>query len=223
MSGNVSPGYLPSEIGAVVLAGGQALRMGGVDKGLQHYGHQTLLEHALERLRAQSGGPPGMIAINANRNQEAYAQFGCPVWPDAMPGYQGPLAGFLSALEQNALCASPKTLVLTVPCDSPLFPLDLLNRLWSELTGKSADIAVACGPETGSNGTATVRRQPVFCLMRTNVQDNLTAYMRNGGRKIDSWMQQHATVDVVFDRPTDSANAFFNANTLDELKHTEAP
>jgi molybdopterin-guanine dinucleotide biosynthesis protein A len=59
--------------------------------------------------------------------------------------------------------------------------------------------------------------------MRTNVQDNLTAYMRNGGRKIDSWMQQHATVDVVFDRPTDSANAFFNANTLDELKHTEAP
>ena len=200
---------------AVVLAGGQATRMGGVDKGLQLFKGQPLALYAVQRLQAQTLGAPGCIAINANRNLADYAAWGLPVWPDAQAEFAGPLAGFLAALER---CTNPEhpekkyPYLMTVPCDSPLFPLDLAQRLAHALDASSADIAVAC-----TQG----RAQPVFSLMRTTVCDDLRAYMAQGGRKIATWMAQQRTVEVPFDTPSDDPQAFFNTNTPEQLSQLE--
>ena len=109
-----------SGVTGVVLAGGRGARMGGVDKGLQNFGGMPLALHTLLRLQPQVGA----AMINANRNLAAYESFGVPVWPDGLADYAGPLAGFLTGMER---CETP--CLVTVPCDTPLFPLDLVTRL----------------------------------------------------------------------------------------------
>ena len=102
-----------SDITGVILAGGRGSRMGGVDKGLQNFNGMPMALHTLMRLAPQVGD----VMINANRNLGAYEAFGVPVWPDVLADYPGPLAGFLTALER---CETPW--LVTVPCDTPLFP-----------------------------------------------------------------------------------------------------
>ena len=209
------------QVCAVVLAGGRGTRMGGVDKGLQLFRGQALARHAVQRLQAQTGGTPGLIAINANRNLEAYAAWGTPVWPDAQQDFSGPLAGFASALYHCREAPHTFDFLLIVPCDSPLFPLDLLERLARELTQTKADIAMVAIPEEDRTGVSAMRAQPVFCLLRTTLLESLRTFMAHGGRKIASWMEQQHTVEVCFDTPSDNPHDFFNANTLDQLQALE--
>ncbi|MDO9142790.1 molybdenum cofactor guanylyltransferase MobA [Rhodoferax sp.] len=203
-----------SDITALILAGGRGSRMGGVDKGLQNFNGMPLALHTLTRL--QISGGVGEIMINANRNLAAYESFGVAVWPDVLADYAGPLAGFLTGLER---CETPY--LLTVPCDTPLLPLDLAQRLAAALEAEDADIAMAAAPEAGKDGTLQVRTQPVFCLLRTELLESLVRFTQDGGRKIDAWTALHPTAVVAFDAPGDDPQAFFNANTLAELQQLE--
>jgi len=198
---------------ALILAGGRGSRMGGVDKGLQIFRGLPLAQHALFRLRAQAGEGCA-VAINANRNLSTYAAWGVPVWPDITKSDLGPLAGFATGLQH---CTTPW--LLTVPCDTPLFPLNLAQRLMTAATERRADIVMAAAPQEDGN----VRTQPVFCLMHTRVGPSLTAFLESGQRKIDRWTELHATEIVSFDGPTDDRRAFFNLNTLAELQALENP
>jgi molybdopterin-guanine dinucleotide biosynthesis protein A len=182
----------------LVLAGGRGSRMGGVDKGLETLEGQPLVQHALNRLAPQVS----RLMINANRHLDLYSDFGVPVWPDADSDFSGPLAGFLAGLthcETNWL--------VTVPCDSPRFPLDLAARLASARDGALAVVAV-----TEQDGLR--QRQPVFCLMHRSLLADLSDYLAGGGRKIDRWLDRVGCADVYFE----DAGAFFNANTIAELR-----
>lgn len=184
------------KVTGLVLAGGMGRRMGGVDKGLLPFRGRPLVVHVLERLRPQVDE----LLVNANRETDTYARFGCPVIADAIGGYAGPLAGLHSGLS-----AARNELVVTVPCDSPLLPADLVVRLLQALQRADADLAVA---RTGD------QPHPVFCLCRRALLPNLTAYLEAGGRKIDAWYASLKTVEVPFD---DEADAFANINTPQEL------
>jgi molybdenum cofactor guanylyltransferase len=196
----------------LILAGGRGTRMGGIDKGLQNFRGLPLALQTLMRLQLQSL-PLQEILINANRNLAAYESLGVPVWPDSIDGYAGPLAGFLTGLER---CETP--LLLTVPCDTPLFPLDLLERLYKAMDEQDADMAMAAALEADG----AVRTQPVFCLLKIDLLESLVKFTQGGGRKIDAWTAQHRCAIVPFDLPGDSPQAFANANTLAELQQLEA-
>ncbi len=199
------PALDPAEVTGLILAGGRGSRMGGVDKGLQNHRGMPLALHALWRLQPQVG----QIMINANRNLGAYESFGVPVWPDALPDFAGPLAGFLAGLEH---CESPW--LVTVPCDTPHFPADLVARLGAAALHSDAEIAMP----TVCEADGRWRTQPVFCLLRTALLESLARFTHEGGRKIDAWTAQHRSVEV----PFDDAAAFFNANTLAELQQLQA-
>ena len=203
---------LQADITAIVLSGGRGNRMGGVDKGLQNFRGMPMALHALLRLQSQVGG----VMINANRNLSAYESFGVEVWPDPLNEFAGPLAGFLTGLER---CETPY--LLTVPCDSPLFPEDLAERLLQALLREDAEIAMVRAPELDENGQTSLRTQPVFCLLRHSLLESLVRFTQNHGRKIDAWTARHKTVFVDFDGPQDHPRAFFNANTLAELQALE--
>ncbi len=188
------------DITGLILAGGRGSRMGGVDKGLQNHHGVPLAMHALMRLSPQVGE----ILINANRNLGAYESMGVPVWPDTLSDYAGPLAGFLTGLER---CETPY--LVTVPCDSPLFPTDLVARLAQALEAADAEIAMAATLEDG-----TLQVQPVFCLMKSEVLESLVRFTQSGQRKIDKWTATLRCVEV----PFEDAQAFANANTPEELK-----
>lgn len=199
-------------ITGLILAGGRGTRMGGSDKGLQNFHGLPLALQALMRLQQQSL-PLQEVMINANRNLAAYESLGVPVWPDSIDGFAGPLAGFLTGLER---CETP--FLLTVPCDTPLFPLDLAERLADALNVQDADIAMAAAPEADG----TVRPQPVFCLLKAELLESLVKFTQGGGRKIDAWTGQHRCAIVPFAMPGDNLHAFANANTLAELQQLEA-
>ncbi|KRI00465.1 molybdenum cofactor guanylyltransferase MobA [Curvibacter sp. PAE-UM] len=201
-----------SEITGLILAGGRGSRMGGVDKGLQNFNGMPMALHTLMRLQMQVG----QVMINANRNLAAYESFGAEVWPDVLADYAGPLAGFLTGLER---CETPY--LVTAPCDSPRFPLDLVARLAEAMDREQAEIAMAAAPEKDEQGEVKVRTQPVFCLLRIELLESLVQFTQGGGRKIDAWTALHKTVVVPFDRPGDDPLAFANANTLAELKQLE--
>ena len=197
---------------ALILAGGRGARMGGIDKGLQNFRGLPLALQTLMRLQLQSEAPQEVL-INANRNLAAYESLGAAVWPDTLEGFAGPLAGFLTGLER---CETP--LLLTVPCDTPLFPLDLIERLHSALTAQDAELAMAAAREEDGQ----VRAQPVFCLLRVELLESLVRFTPAGGRKTDAWTGLHRCAIVPLDRPQDAPEAFFNANTLEELQKLES-
>jgi molybdenum cofactor guanylyltransferase len=192
-----------AHITGLVLAGGRGSRMGGVDKGLQNHLGRPLAQQALLRLQPQVGA----VMVNANRNLAAYAAMGVPVWPDALADHPGPLAGFLAGLTH---CRTPY--LVTVPCDTPNFPPDLVARLAAALVAEDAEIAMAATLEDGR-----VQVQPVFCLMAATLLDSLASFTRSGQRKVDRWTGQHRCATVVFE----DADAFFNANTLDDLQRLQ--
>jgi molybdenum cofactor guanylyltransferase len=182
------------KVSGIVLAGGLGRRMGGVDKGLQPLHGKAMVEHVLARLAPQVDE----IVINANQNLERYSALGHRVVSDAIGGFAGPLAGLHAGLQ-----AVSHPLAVTVPCDSPFLPTDLVARLSQEL--KSNDLAVA---KTGEQA------HPVFALVRRAVLPNLESFLKGGGRKIDAWYASLKVVEVSFD---DEADAFRNINTLEEL------
>ena len=199
-------------ITGLILAGGRGSRMGGIDKGLQNFRGLPLALQTLMRLQVQSL-PLQEVLINANRNLSAYESLGVPVWPDSIDGFAGPLAGFLTGLER---WETP--FLLTVPCDTPLFPLDLVERLVQAMDTQDADMAMAAAPEEDG----AIRPQPVFCLLKIELLESLVKFTQSGGRKIDAWTSQHRCAIVPFDLPGDSPQAFANANTLAELQQLEA-
>lgn len=186
----------PSLLTGVVLAGGLARRMGGVDKGLQQLDGRPLVEHVLARLAPQVGP----LLINANRNHTAYAAYGHPVFADEIPDFAGPLSGLYSALGQ-----ATTPWVLTVPCDSPFFPADLAAQLWRGASAAAAPLAFA---------RAGGRDHPVFCLCRTDLRPMLGEYVRSGGRRVMDWCRQAGACQVEFD---DDGAGFQNLNTLADL------
>jgi molybdopterin-guanine dinucleotide biosynthesis protein A len=190
------------EVTGIVLAGGQGSRMGGVDKGLQPFRGKPMAAHAIERLAPQVDE----LLINANRNPDAYAQFGHRVIADEIEGFAGPLAGF-----ERGLAHAAGKLVVTVPCDSPFLPTDLVARLRKALEDAEADLAVA---KTGDQA------HPVFSLMRREVHASLREFLSGGQRKIDRWYSALKVVEVAFD---DEADAFLNINTRAELASLEPP
>lgn len=186
----------PEDITGLVLAGGQGSRMGGRDKGLQLWRGEPLVQHALRRLRPQVG----RLAVSANRHLDDYRALGVPVWADTLPGFAGPLAGWLSALQQ---CETPW--LVSVPCDTPGFPADLVARLSVALESEGATIAVAASA-TGLH--------PVFCLLSRDLADDLRRYLQAGQRKVQGWTLQQRCAVVAFD---DEA-AFRNFNTPADLE-----
>ena len=184
----------------IVLAGGQGRRMGGVDKGLTLLRGKPMAQWVIERFAPQVDE----VLINANQYLDAYAAFGHRVFPDAIGGFAGPLAGL-----HRGLCEASHDLVATVPCDSPFLPLDLVSRLHTALQDTDAELAVA---RTGE------QPHPVFCLCRKSVLGSLTSFLEGGGRKIDAWYSALRIVEVRFD---DQPDAFSNINTEAELKAFE--
>jgi len=174
--------------------------MGGVDKGLQPFQGVPLAQRAITRLAPQVG----VVMVNANRNQEIYRAMGLAVYGDEVPDFAGPLAGMLAGLNH---CETPY--LVTVPCDTPYFPHDLVERLVSGMT--ESGIVTAYTREADQ-----LSPQPVFCLMKTALRDSLRAFINSGQRKTGLWARELDGARVVFD----DAAAFANFNTLGEL--TEA-
>ena len=185
-----------ADVTGIVLAGGMGRRMGGVDKGLVELDGKSMVAHVLARLAPQVGS----LLINANQNPDRYATFGYPVVADAVGGFAGPLAGLHAGMS-----ASTTPFVVTVPCDSPFLPTDLVARLAAAMVQGNAQLAVAKTAD---------QPHPVFALVRRDVLPHLAAFLEGGGRKIDAW---YATLRVVEGRFDDEEAAFRNINTADEL------
>jgi len=191
---------LRATFAGLVLAGCLARRMGGADKGLMPLAGRPMVEHVIDALRPQVGA----ILLSANRNQERYAATGYPVIADALDGYQGPLAGLATALRQHVT-----EFLVTVPCDAPLLPADLVRRLLAACEASDADVAVASDGE---------RQQSVFLLARARVAPALEAYLAGGGRKVDAWLSRVRVAVADF---SDEPGAFVNVNDPDERQRVE--
>lgn len=187
------------KVTGLILAGGLGRRMGGRDKGLQHFRGKPMVAWSIERLAPQVDA----LLVNANQNLEHYEAFGYPVVPDRIAGFAGPLAGLHTGL---LACETP--LLVTAPCDSPFFPEDLVARLRTALDAVGADLAVA---KTGD------QPHPVFSLVRREVLDGLSAFLEAGGRKVDAWYAALKVAKV----PFPDERAFANINTLEELNLLE--
>ena len=205
------PPPVKHNITGCILAGGRASRMGGVDKGLQLFRGQTLAQHAIDRLQPQVSE----VIINANRHQADYALTGLKVMPDTDFADMGPLSGFFTAL---AHCDTEW--LVTVPCDSPFFPLNLVDKLAAAATDKQALIAMVQTPRAFDS---TWELQPVFCLMHRSLMQSLRSYLQNGGHKISTWAQQHTPfASCEFANSPKGTDPFANANTLQELQNLQS-
>ncbi len=189
------------EVTGVVLSGGRARRLGGVDKGLLSVAGMPLVERVLARLAPQVGP----IAISANRNVERYGEFGHPVVSDVVDDMAGPLAGILSAME-----AMDTPYLLCVPCDAPCLPTDLAERLYTNLAREQSRLCIA------NDGN---RLQPVFALLDQSLAPELRDALGKNLCKVDQWMLEHGAAVVDF---SDQPESFANVNTPEDLEQMTA-
>ena len=184
------------QITAVVLAGGMARRMGGIDKGWMGLDGKPLIRHVLDRIQPQTG----RCLINANRSLDAYGALGLPVVTDLAGDFEGPLMGIATGLHH-----ATTDWVLFVPCDGPYLPLGLAERMLTQAEEQNVDIAVAHDGK---------RLQPVVALIKRSLLDSLQATLAEGERKIDRWYAKHSMTEVDF---SDSPDGFINVNRRDDL------
>ncbi|MEQ8818598.1 MAG: molybdenum cofactor guanylyltransferase MobA [Thalassobaculum sp.] len=193
-------------IAGVLLAGGQARRMGGGDKCLRSLGGETLLARAIRRLQDQVGP----MVLNANGDPARFAGYGLPVAADPVEGFAGPLAGVLAGLDWAAGQAGVDWIV-TVPTDAPAFPEDLVARLFAALEGGGAEIACAA-----SGG----RHHPVFGLWPVALRAALReALIGRDVRKVDVFTADYRL--AVADWPAEPIDPFLNVNRPEELAEAE--
>jgi molybdopterin-guanine dinucleotide biosynthesis protein A len=199
----------------VILAGGQATRMGGGDKGLLALGDGVILDHVLARLGPQVGA----LALNANGDAARFARFGLPVLPDPVADYPGPLAGVLAGLDWAA--GEGAETIVTVAADTPFFPCDLVARLQSVAEGMTHPLVLAATPrgeeETKSMSRGGQVRHPTFGLWPVGLRDDLRAALEGGLRKVVLWTDRHGGREALFDE----ADAFFNVNTPEDLAEAQ--
>lgn len=182
-------------ITGLILAGGRARRMGGIDKGLVELAGKPMVAYVAESLALQVG----TIIINANRNLAEYREWAETVVEDRTGNFDGPLAGVASGLG-----AATTDLVLTAPCDSPLLTEDLAERMYQGRIAARAEVAVA------SDGQ---RLQPVFMLLERRLLSSIESFLAIGERKIDKWFAKHVVAVVDFsDRP----DTFLNINSFED-------
>lgn len=176
-----------AEVVGLVLAGGRARRMGGVDKGLQPWRGQPLVAHVLDALRPQVS----RLLISANRHVEDYAAFGHPVLADPPDlAFTGPLAGMLAALQ----VLPHDAWLLTAPCDSPHPPADLAARL------------LAAAAPHGLAFAHAEREHPTHALLHARLREPLARYLHGGGRAVLRWMREQPHAIALFDREADFIN-----------------
>lgn len=194
----------------VILAGGQATRMGGGDKGLLKLGDRCLLAHVIDRLEPQVAG----VALNANGDPTRFDRFGLPVLADSVEGFVGPLAGVLAGLDWAA-SKGAKTIV-TAAADTPFFPQDLVPRLLLASEGMIHPLVLAATPDP-ERGTV---RHPTFGLWPVALREDLRAALQGGVRKVVIWTEKHGGREALF--PVTGFDPFFNVNTPDDLARAEA-
>jgi molybdopterin-guanine dinucleotide biosynthesis protein A len=185
------------DITGLVLAGGRATRMGGIDKGLVEFGGNALVERVINRLRPQVGE----VLISANRHLDRYRAFGYPVLLDAedsLEPFAGPLAGMLSGLH-----AARTTWLAVVPCDAPFLPAELVAGLVFSLGTARAAVAFAGG-----------QIEPMFCLLHVDLAADLAAALAHGERRAEGWLRGIGAAPAHFAM----AESFANLNTLQDLR-----
>lgn len=187
----------------VILAGGQATRMGGGDKGLLLLDGLTLLNRVIERIVPQVAE----LALNANGDAARFADFGLPVLPDPIAGFPGPLVGVLAGMEWAASRGASQ--VVSVAADTPFLPEDLVPRLLLAAEG-GAPVVLACSVVEGRE-----MRHPTFGLWSVGLRDALREALERGERKVGLWAEQQGAALARF--PSGSVDPFFNINTPEDL------
>jgi len=190
-----------ADITAVILAGGQGRRMGGQDKGLLEFNGLPLIEILIAELARQTVA----TIVNANRNLDRYQAFGLPVISDRLENYQGPLAGFASAMD-----SVDTDFILTLPCDGPVLAADYVARFIASQQQSGAAICVAFDGE---------RLQPVHALIRVDLRASLNRFLDSGDRKIDRWYALHDYAQTDF---SDCSDMFRNINTPSDQQSLQA-
>jgi molybdenum cofactor guanylyltransferase len=190
---------------ALILAGGRGTRLGGKDKGWVMWNGLPLVEHALATL-AKQVSPPARILISANRNVDAYQQTGHVVVTDERADFQGPMVGI-----EAGLMRCKKNNLLVIPCDAPLLPEDLLEKLQQALTDQPE--AVAAYAETSEAA------QPLCCLLKPSVAGSLSKQLDAGHGETLAWLESIQAIPVRFEQ----AASFTHFNTPDALKAQRNP
>ncbi len=202
----------------VILAGGQATRMGGGDKGLLQVGGQSLLTHVIARLGPQVDG----LALNANGDPDRFAALGLPVIADSVDGFAGPLAGVLAGLDWAAEQGADS--IVTAAADTPFFPTDLVAQLTKAAQGQDHPLVLATTPRTGdealkSGGGKRVNRHPTFGLWPVALRHDLRTALQAGLRKVVLWTDRHNGREALF--PAQPFDPFFNVNTPEDLEKAQ--
>lgn len=190
----------------VILAGGQARRMGGGDKGRLELLGRPLFAHVIARLSPQVSG----LVLNGNGDPQRFADLGLPVVADPVAGFAGPLAGVLAGLDHAA--GAGAEWIVTAAADTPFLPHDLVARLRTASEAKGGAIALAATTPVGRGQT----RHPTFGLWPVALRGDLRAALDAGTRKVVAWTDRHGAVDALF--PSDGIDPFFNINAPEDLQ-----
>lgn len=190
----------------VLLAGGQASRLGGGDKARRLVGGVPIVDRVIAVMRRQCDG----LIINANGDLARFDAYGLPCIADAVPDQPGPLAGVLAGLDYVAAHHPEVRFAATVPVDAPFLPIDLVARLQDRRIEDTAAIVCARSARRGHYAVA---------LWAVELRHDLRQALHEGRRTMGAFVERHAFAYA--DWPSTPFDPFFNVNTPEDLAEAE--
>jgi molybdopterin-guanine dinucleotide biosynthesis protein A len=182
----------------VVLAGGGARRLGGVDKTQLTVGGRPMLDRVLDAAR----GARQVIVVGPERSTTA----GRPIrWALEEPPGGGPLAGLAAALELDE-CSSP--VVVALAADMPLVDRRLVERLVEATAAPETDAVALCDAEGQVQPLAAAYRREALATVLDEIGDPQNL----GFRPLLSRLR----IDIVTD-----ARAATDCDTPEDLRRLE--
>ncbi len=182
--------------------------MNGADKPMLMLAGKPLVQHVIGRIAPQVEE----LLINATGDTSRFAGFGCKVVADRADGQPGPLAGILGGVEWTRRYRPDTEWIISVPCDCPFLPPDLVNRLVTAAEAQNAPVAVAASAS---------RHHPVIAAWRAGLPlDSGDVLVKRGLRKVDDLIDSFPNVRVEFG--VDRTDPFFNINSPEDLAQAES-
>jgi molybdopterin-guanine dinucleotide biosynthesis protein A len=193
-----------SPVHAVIIAGGEGQRLGGVRKADLRIGGVRQIDRVVAALWPVA---PPILVSTGPEHRRLDLPVDCAALPDLDAPYGGPLAGLAAAVDRLAREGIIQGLLMSVAVDTPFLPANFVQRLEAALGATPAAFAAWGGDFYPPNAIWRIEslQQLPASIMSNAAPASLKALQRELGAVRVDWAEDAA------------ANPFLNVNTVADL------
>ena len=193
---------IENNILGIILAGGKSSRF-GEDKSTVKLGNKTLLDHIVNKIENEFNE----ILVISNNKELSFQNKKIQVIEDCIKGQLGPLVGILTAMKWVKENKKDYRWVVSFPCDTPFFDINLTNKLKLKTNNTSKKLIFL---------NSEKKRHNIFGAWSIDLIEILENDLKKNFRKVEIWADKigYESINVNIEK----FDKFLNINTKKDFE-----